>query len=251
MIKDFFRIILYQPLFNLLVFFAWLVPGHSIGWAIILLTFLVKLILWIPSRKSIEAPLQMREHQPEIKKIQERYKDDRTAQSQALMAFYKEKGINPLSGCLPLLIQLPVIFVLYRVFIDGLNSLRPELIYSFTPHLDSINALFFGIDLTKPDRFVLPLVAAILQYFQARHLQKLNPPTASNSNDPAAIMAKQSQYLFPIMTYFIAFTLPAGLALYWSANALFSVFQQVVVAKSFKPKEPTVQVTVRSKKKKK
>ncbi len=246
MVKEFFKTILYEPLFNLLVFFAWLVPGHSIGWAIILLTLLVKLILWVPSAKAIRSPLQMRQYQDEIKELQDRHKGDRAAQSQALMAFYKEKGINPLSGCLPLLIQLPVIFILYRVFIVGLGDFRPDLLYSFTPHLDAINTNFFGINLSNPDRFVLPIIAAGLQFLQSRHMMLLNPPS-KNSNDPAAAMQKQMIYIFPVMTYFIALSLPAGLALYWAANALFSVGQQEVLRRNFKPTKPNVTVKVRTK----
>jgi YidC/Oxa1 family membrane protein insertase len=248
MVKEFFKAILYTPLFNLLVFFAWLVPGHSIGWAIILLTILVKLILWVPSAKAIKSPIQMRQYQDEIRELQQRYKDDRAAQSQALMAFYKEKGSNPLSGCLPILIQLPVIFILYRVFIVGLGDLRTDLLYSFTPHLDSINTNFLGIDLSSPDRIVLPLVAAILQFAQSRHMMLLNPP-AKDSKDPAAAMQKQMMYMFPVMTYFIAFTLPAGLALYWATNAAFSIGQQEVLRRTYKPTKPDVKVTVRTKKK--
>lgn len=249
MVKEFFKTILYEPLFNLLVFFAWLVPGHSIGWAIILLTILVKLILWVPSAKAIRSPLQMRQYQDEIKEIQERYKTDRAAQSQAVMAFYKEKGINPLSGCLPILIQLPVIFILYRVFITGLSDLRPDLLYSFTPHLDTVNASFFGINLAEPDRIFMPIVAALLQFAQSRHMMQMNPPSKKAGNDPAAMMQKQMVYLFPVMTYIIALTLPAGLALYWATNAAISIGQQEVIRRNYKPAGSNVKVTVRSKKK--
>lgn len=250
-IKDFFKAILYQPLFNLLVFYAWLIPGHSIGWAIILLTLTVKLALWKLSAKAIQAPIQMRQYQDEIKEIQQRYKEDRAAQSQALMAFYKEKGINPLSGCLPLLLQLPVIFILYRVFMVGLHDTRPDLLYSFTPHMDTINVFFFGIDLSSPERFVLPLVAALAQFAQSKHMMLLSPPLAKGSKDPMVTMQKQMVFMFPVMTFFIAMSLPAGLALYWATNAIISVGQQEVIRRNFKSSKPKVNVTVRSKTKKK
>lgn len=249
MIKEFFKTILYEPLFNLLVFFAWLVPGHSIGWAIIMLTALVKVILWAPSIKGIRAPLQLRQYQPEIKALQEKHKNDRAAQSQALMAFYKEKGVSPFSGCLPLLIQLPVIFILYRVFITGITSLRPDLVYSFTPHLDSINTMFFGLDLSKPDRLILPIIAGAFQFLQAKHFQKISPPNTSDPKDPTSIIAKQSVFLFPVMTFFVAMSFPAGLALYWATSTLFQWLQQLYVAKTFVPATPKVSVQVRSKKK--
>ncbi len=245
--KEFFKIILYKPLFNLLVFFAWLVPGHSVGWAIILLTLLVRVVLWKTSVHALIAPMKMRQYQPELKAIQERHKDDRNAAATAQMAFYKEKGISPLSGCLPLLIQLPILIILYRVFIVGLNQIRPDLIYSFTPHLSTINPVFLGINLGHPDKlFILPALAAILQFVQAKHMQSLNP-AATSGNDPAAAMSKQMIYLLPAMTLFIAYRLPSGLALYWVTTTLFSLLQQLYVAKTFKP-APEAQLTVRTKK---
>lgn len=249
MVKEFFKTILYEPLYNLLIFFAWLVPGHSIGWAIILLTIVVKILLWVPSVKGIRAPLQMRVHQPELKKIQERYKDDRAMQSQALMAYYKEHGVNPLAGCLPLLIQLPVILILYNVFVAGLKDIRPDIIYSFTPHLDTINTHFLGLDLSKPDRIFLPLIIAALQFFQARHMQKINPPVSNDPKDPMVIISKQSVFLFPLMTYFFALSFPAGVSLYWGTSTLFQLLQQLYIQKTFVTPKPKVAVTVRSKKK--
>lgn len=245
--KEFIKAILYKPLFNLLVFFAYIVPGHSIGWAIIILTLLVRVLLWKPSAKTLLAPLQMREHRDDLQALQEKHKNDRTALAQAQIAFYKEKGINPLAGCLPLLIQLPIILILYRVFIVGINDIRPDLIYSFTPHLNTINSFFLGIDLAKADpTFILPILAAVAQYFQTRHMQAINPPMVGS--DPAAMMARQMILILPVMTFFIAYKLPAGLALYWVTTTLFSWAQQIYIAKSFKPTAKAT-VTVRSKKK--
>ncbi|MEK7548343.1 MAG: YidC/Oxa1 family membrane protein insertase, partial [Patescibacteria group bacterium] len=233
--RDFFTVILYQPLFNLLTFFSFLVPGHSIGWGIILLTIFIRLALWLPQNKALKAPLLMRQYADEIKAIQERFKDDRAAQSQAMLAFYREKGVNPLSGCLPLLIQLPILIVLYQVFIAGLHQTRQDLLYSFTPHQDSVNSLFLGIDLARPEPWILPITAALIQFFQSRQMMKMNPPTVRSKDDPMAMMNKQMLYLFPIMTLFISRTLPAGLALYWAASGLVSIIQQYLLVKTFRP----------------
>jgi len=243
--KDVIKAVLYKPLFNILMLFAFLVPGHSMGWAIILLTILVRIILWVPSVKSLQAPMKMRKHAPELKVIQERYKDDKQAQSQATMAFYKEQGINPFAGCLPMLIQLPIIFVLYKVFIVGLGTMRNDLLYSFTPHLETINSLLFGLDLSKPDRIFLPIITAALQFFQSRQAMQMNPP--ASGNDPASMMTKQMIYLFPAMTFFFALSLPAGVALYWSTTTVFSIFQQYWVMKTFKDNQSKVEVIVRKK----
>ncbi len=249
MVKEFFKAILYKPLFNLLVFFAWLVPGHSIGWAIILLTILVKVLLWRLATKALMAPLQMRAHQDELKEVQEKYKDDRAAQGQAVLAFYKQRGISPFSGCLPALIQLPVIYILYRVFIVGLNESRPDLIYSFTPHLETLNTHFFGLDLSKPEVWVLPLIAAVAQFVQSKHYAGLQGTSKAKTDDTTAMMNKQMIYLFPLMTFFFARSFPAGLAVYWITSTLFQLFQQYYIFKTFKLPTDKVTVTVRDKKK--
>lgn len=243
--KEFFKVILYQPLFNLLVFFAYLVPGHSVGWAIIMLTLLVRLVLWVPNAKAIKAPLLLRQYQPELNELQEKIKDPQE-RARAQMAFYKEKGINPLSGCLPLLIQLPVLLILYQVFITGLRDIRPDLLYSFTPHMDSINSHFLGIDLAKPDKIFLPLLAAVLQFFQVKFSQQ-TAPAPVNKNDPAAMMGKQMLYIFPAMTYFIGSTLPAGLSLYWATTTAVQAYQQYIITKNFKLPDKRVEVKVRKK----
>jgi YidC/Oxa1 family membrane protein insertase len=244
--KAFLKAILYTPLFNLLVFFSWLVPGHSVGWAIILLTILVRIILWVPNSKALKSQLYMRSHQDELKKLNDRYENPQE-RAQAQMAYYKEHGINPMAGCLPMLIQLPILIILYRVFITGIHDIRPDLLYSFTPHLNTVNAHFLWIDLVQKDRFFLPVIAALLQFAQTRYNQKLMP-VSTGKNDPASMMTKQMMYLFPAMTYFIGSTLPAGLSLYWATTTLFQIAQQAYTTKNFVAKSPKgVEVTVRKK----
>jgi YidC/Oxa1 family membrane protein insertase len=249
MIKDFFKIILYQPLFNLLVFFAWLVPGHSMGWAIIIMTLLLKTLMWKLQAKPLKSQLEMRAHQGEIKAIQEKFKEDRAAQSQAVMAYYKQHGINPLAGCLPLLIQLPILIVLYRVFMVGVSDLRPDLLYSFTPHLEVINPFFLGADLSKPDAWLWPLIAAGAQFLQSRTFLAFNPPapTAGGKSDPMVMMNKQMLYLFPVVTFFFARIVPSGLAVYWAVSAIFQTAQQIYIFRTYKVAQAAASVTVREK----
>lgn len=244
--KELLKTLLYTPLFNLLVFFSWLVPGHSVGWAIILLTIVVRIILWAPNSKALKSQLYMRSHQDELKKLSEKY-DNPQERAQAQMAYYKQHGINPMAGCLPMLIQLPILYILYLVFMAGLKDIRPDLLYSFTPHLDTVNAHFLGINLAGKDRFFLPVIAGLLQLVQTRYSQKLMPVSTAK-NDPSAMMTKQMTYLFPAMTYFIGSTLPAGLSLYWATTTLFQIGQQVYTTKHFiaKPSKG-VEITVRKK----
>lgn len=220
-IKYILKIILYKPLFNLLIFFVWIVPGHSVGWAIILLTLLVRIGLYPSSAKAIIAQQKMKELAPQMEKIKKEY-PNKTEQTRLLLELYKREGVNPASGCLPILIQMPILIVLYYVFISGLSTQRFDLLYSFTPRPETINTLFLGIDLAKPDRFFLPLVAALLQFFQSKQLT----PSLPARNDPGAMVSRQMTYLMPIMTYFIAISLPAALPLYWAVTTAFAVFQQ-------------------------
>jgi len=229
-IKSFLKLILYKPLFNALIFLVWLMPFHNVGLAIIILTIIIRLILLPSLLKATRQQKRMRDLQPEIAEIQKRYKDDRQKQSQELMAFYKRNKVNPIGSCLPLLIQLPILLILYYVFINGLNTARFDLLYPFTPRPESINTLFLGLDLAKPDRFILPLIAGVLQYFQSRQLmpQTKSDKGASGSTgqEMQAMIGKQMMYLMPVFTVIISGRLPAALPLYWSVTTLFMIAQQ-------------------------
>jgi len=222
-LKLILKLILYQPLFNALIFLVWLIPGHNVAWAIIVLTIIIRLILVPSSLKASRAQFRMRNLQPEIQKIQEKYKGDKQKQSQALMEFYKVNKINPLGSCLPLLIQFPILIVLYYVFINGLNTSRFDLLYSFMPRPEFINTMFLGLNLAQPDRWILPVIAGVLQYFQSRQLM---PLAKQGTQDTQAMIAKQMMYLMPLFTVIIAGRLPAALPLYWIITTIFGIAQQ-------------------------
>ena len=116
-----FNTFLYRPLFNVLILFYQYVPGHDFGLAVIILTILIKLIFYPLGIKAIKSQKELSGLQPKIKEIQEKYKDNKEQQTKEVMALYKKERINPFSGCLPLLIQLPVLLALYRVFWRGLT----------------------------------------------------------------------------------------------------------------------------------
>lgn len=223
-IKLVLKTILYRPLFNALIFLVWLIPGHNVAWAIIILTIIIRLLLLPSSLNATRQQKRMRDLQPEIQKLQAQYKDDKQAQSQALIKFYRENKISPLGSCLPLLIQLPILIVLYYVFLNGLGFERFDLLYSFTPRPDSINTVFLGIDLARPDRFILPIIAGILQYIQGRQTMPLTQP--AKGQEMQSMISKQMLYLLPVFTVFIAGRLPAALPLYWIITTAFAIGQQ-------------------------
>ncbi|TRZ54361.1 protein translocase component YidC [archaeon] len=234
-----FHQVIYQPIYNALILLYNLLPGHDLGVSIIVLTVIVRFILYPVAKKQIESQKKLQELQPEIKKLQEKYKGDKEKQGKALMAFYKEKKINPASGCLPLVIQIVFFIALYRAFIAGLNfSSGCHDLYSFVSCPEQIRSNFFGLlNLTKPS-FVLAVVAAAGQFVQTK---MMIPPASGSSSkgDFSNIMNQQMVYLGPLMTLFIGMKFPAGLAVYWIVNTLFAIGQQYLIMKKAKvPEQP-------------
>ena len=218
------KLILYQPLFNVLIFLIWLIPGHNVGWAIIILTVIVRLALLPSSLKATRQQKHMQDLQPHIQEIQTKYKDDKKKLSEELMAFYRRNKVNPLGSCLPLLIQLPILIVLYYVFINGLSTDHFSLVYNHWPRPEFIRTFFLGIDLAKPDKFILPIIAGALQFYQAWQITPKNKPQPGQ--EMQSMISKQMLYLMPIFTVFIAGRFPAALPLYWIITTLFSIGQQ-------------------------
>ena len=231
MIDIIFHEVLYRPLLNSLIFIYEFIPGHDLGIAIIILTILIKVILLPLSRKSIESQKALSKLQPEIKKIQAKYKNDKEKQARAIMEFYKQNKINPASGCLPLLIQLPILIALYKVFLSGLNSKVVADLYSFMPQIEHINPMFLGrVDLSERS-IPLAVIAGGLQYVQTKMITAKQAQGKDKKSDFASIMNQQMLYMMPIMTAIIALNFPAGLPLYWIVVTLFTISQQYFIMK--------------------
>ncbi|MBU6389878.1 membrane protein insertase YidC, partial [Patescibacteria group bacterium] len=230
---------LLYPFLNILTFFSWLIPGHNIALSITALTLLVRFILILPSKRAAQAQRKMAQLQPLIEELKTEYGDDKQGLAAAQMELYKKNNASPFGACLPLLIQIPLLLILYRTIYLGLTPNNPH-IYSFVPRPDHIGTTLFGIDLLKPDIFylggigipaILPWLAAIVQYLQVR---LTTAPTATTAKvaegqfDPQAIQ-KQTALIIPIFTLVIARNFPAGVVVYWIVNTGFSVVQQYFV----------------------
>lgn len=229
-----FHEILYRPLFNLLVGLYNVIPGHDLGLAIVALTFLIR-ALFIPlSIKSLLSQRAMSQIQPKLQDLQAKHKEDKQALAQATMALYKEHKVNPLSGCLPILIQLPVIWSLYRVFINGVNEGTIKNLYSFVDNPGAIAQIGFGfLDLAAKNP-ALAITAGVLQAIQAWLTVRLQKTNGQNVKDnPALKMTQQMMYFFPIMITVISWSLPAGLVLYWVATTAFSIFEQLYIRRRY------------------
>lgn len=230
-----FHTFLYQPLFNVLIVLYQTVSFYDFGIAIIILTALIRFLLYPISQKGIRSQKEMFAIQPQIKKIQEEYKDNKEEQMKRVMALYKEKKVNPFSGCLPILIQLPVLIALYWVFIAGFTEGSLSNLYSFIHNPGSINHVFLGfIDIAKKQNVVLAVLAGILQFWQSKMVldqQTKGQTKKSAQGDFSSAMSKQMTYMMPVMTVLISYSLQAGLALYWITTTLFSIMQQWIVFK--------------------
>ncbi|MCX6797635.1 MAG: YidC/Oxa1 family membrane protein insertase [Candidatus Falkowbacteria bacterium] len=234
-----FTIIFYQPILSLLIFLYNTVSFHDIGIAIILLTIIIRLILWPLSRKSIKSQRELQELQPKLEELKKKI-TNREEQARATMALYKEHKINPFSSCLPLLIQLPFLIAVYQVFRDGLGN-RLNLVYPFIYKPEFINTVSFGfLDLAKSN-LPLAVLAGLAQFWQGKMMfaknKKLNKGADAivvKDESMTTIMNKQMIYMMPVLTIFIGATLPGGLTLYWLVITLLTALQQFIVLKSFK-----------------
>ncbi len=223
----------YQPIYNGLVFLIGAVPGGNVGVAIVLLTLGVRGILLPLSHKSVVSQAKMRAIAPHVEKVKEKHKDNKQEQARKIMELYKEHGINPFSGCLLVLIQLPVIFALYFVFFKGLPEIKPEALYSFIASPVPMSMMFLGI-LLSGKSFILALLAAITQYYQI----KLSiPPMApaekgakpSFKDDFARSFNLQIRYILPVIVFGVSYSISAAVALYWTTSNLFSIGHELYV----------------------
>jgi YidC/Oxa1 family membrane protein insertase len=230
-----FQVIFYNPLFNTLIFIYNTIAFQDLGLAIIFLTLSIRIIFLPLFYKSAKNQILMQRLQPELNKIQHDHKDNKEKQAQAMMDLYKKHNINPLSGFLMLLIQLPVLIAIYRVFLRGFS---PEVfagLYSFISKPIELHTSLLGlIDLQKPSILMVSL-SAIAQYLQGY----LSLPKAVQGKIPSAAEAitKQMVYLGPVLTVVILVNLPAAIGLYWLVTSVFSIAQQIYINKTLNIKE--------------
>ncbi len=247
------------PIVNVLValykLFEWLhIPG-PLGFAVIALTILIRLLLYPLMAAQMKSAKKMASLKPHLDALNAKHKDDKKALQQAQLDLYKQHGINPAAGCLPLLIQLPVLIALYNVFYQVLQNGNMEklisdlnhVVYTASFKLTALDLSFFGVNLgIKPSEWqthgwwllAIPVITAALQWWQSKLML---PPVApkppvdakalAGKEDTAAEMQKQMAMITPIMFGMFAYQFPLGLALYWNVFGLFGIMQQIQVNK--------------------
>jgi YidC/Oxa1 family membrane protein insertase len=273
-IKSLWATLLVNPIINLLValyklFEYFHIPG-PLGFAVIGLTLIIRLILYPLMNAQLRSAKKMAKIKPHMDLLSTKHKDDKQALQQAQLALYKEHGVNPAAGCLPLLIQMPVLIALYGVFNQVLNNGNlhkvieeiNHVVYSQALKMTQLDLNFFGINLgIKPAQFqthgylllLVPIITAALQYWQTKLmmpipakvsegtpavLKPINKKTKELAKieekpkeDMAADMQKQMAIITPLMFGYFALQFPLGLALYWNVFGLFGIIQQIAINK--------------------
>ena len=260
--------LLIWPITNLLVAFykvcEWLHLPGPLGFAIILLTISIRFLLYPLMNAQLKSAKKMSDLKPHLDELHARHKDNKQALQQAQLALYKEHGVNPAAGCLPTLVQFPVLIALYNVFYQILGSTNIEafiadlnrILYAPFLHVTNLDFSFLGVNLAiKPAEYQkygwwllsVPLITALLQWYQSKlmlpnsqsiikkeetqSLPSDGKPPVVEKKDDMADMQKQMVLIMPVMFGFFALQFPLGLALYWNVFGLFGIIQQLQINK--------------------
>lgn len=230
--------ILIQPLLNLLILIYGVLPGHDFGIAIILMTILIRLALWPLASKQLRSQKKLQALQPEITALRKKAKGDKQKENQLLMELYKEKEINPFSACLPVLLQFPFLIAMYFVFNQAIHNIDKTIANLYVPvrNLPWIQQIIAHPSLFKPTllglvsmaapSIALAIIAGITQFIQVK---MISPKSADTKGDAQAQTTAMMNYIFPVVTVFIAWRLAAALPLYWIVTNLVTIFQQKLI----------------------
>ena len=226
---------IFTDLFTTVLTYLTQITGN-LGLAIIVLTIVIRLILTPISVIGLKMTKKMQLAQPELEKLQAKYKNDPKKLQQSQMELYKKMGINPVAGCLPQLVQIGVLIVLYQAFIQFLNQ----------PATDSLNVMFLGINMTEPSPwYIWPLLAGLTQFLlslmsvakPSQNEVKLSKKINSKEEKPSSFSSSltsslqtQMVFVFPVITFVISLNFPSGLVLYWVVSTLISMIQQYYVS---------------------
>lgn len=218
-----------QPLYNLLVF-LYSILGRDLGLAIIVLTLIIRMVLAPLSKKALKGQVALQELQPKLKELQQRHRGNREALARATMQLYAENKVNPLSSCLPTLIQLPFLLGIYGALSAAFAGGSFELLYPFVVHPGELREMTLGFLRLGAPSIPLAVIAGASQYWVTKMLIAKRPPpiakVGGKDEDMMAMVNKQMIVMMPIMTVVIGATLPAGLTLYWFVTTIFQGIQQ-------------------------
>lgn len=248
-----FFTLLYQPFYNLLVLLYDLLPWGGVGLSIILMTVLVKTAVFPLTFKSMKSQKDMQEIQPKIAEIKLKYKDNQEQMAKELMAVYKNHKVNPFASCLPLILQLVIFITLYRALAAGVQTVNGDVLYAFVHNPGVMAHVFLGMDLAKVS-IPLAILAAVMQFFQARQMVTTRPPAVARKDsgaldeDVTASMNKMMLYMLPIMMLVLGVTtLPGGNTLYIFVSTLLTYVLYAVFITPAKSKDNQTVIDVSAK----
>lgn len=273
---ELFNTLLVNPILNLLVLIYQLLSGigigNTLGFSIILMTVVIRFLLYPLFNSQMKASHKMQKMNPHISKLREKHKGDAKRIQEETMKLYKEHGINPLMGCLPVLLQMPIIFGLYSVIQEStkantqevLNHINKVVYFDWLKLTQPWSTDFFGIPLSQsPSQLMntlivvavaVPVLTALFQFIQSKMMYPASetvPVLKKDSSkkkktdtqeDFAKVFQTQSMYIFPVMIGFFSFTFPVGLSLYWNTFTIFAILQQYKIS-GFGGLEPWIQQT--------
>ncbi len=228
----------FDPVYNTLVFFIDILPKGDVGLAIIATVVVVKLVLLPLSIKAAKTQKILREIEPKLKEIKEKFKDNREEQARAMMAIYHEAGMNPFASIMVFFIQIPIVIALYLAVSKGggvaLPAINTDLLYSFIAAPISVTMNFLGmIDITGKS-LLLAFLAAVTQFFQIKlalpPLLPRDPNAAPDLKDDfMRNMQLQMRYVMPVLIFFAAYFISAAIALYFFVSNIAGILQELYV----------------------
>lgn len=230
--KSLWRNLIYTPLLNAMVAILAYTPGHSLALGIILLTLIIRTLLLIPSQKAMKAQKRMQEMQPKIEELKLKYAHDQARLSQETMLLWKTHKVNPLSSCLPMLIQFPILIALYYSINGGLSVDRHVLLYPFLSgfSLSEVNPNFLGFNLFERSMIVFPVLTGGLQFLQMQLMTAKTKKTgATKVPDEMQAANNVMKYMMPTMIAIFSSQLAAAVGLYWAVSTSYGIVQQLVV----------------------
>jgi YidC/Oxa1 family membrane protein insertase len=234
-VSSFYHTFFFDPLYNALILLFRVIPWADAGIIVVILTILVRLVLFPLSRKAVITQVKMAEINPELEEIKEKYKDKPEDQARKTLALYKERGVNPFSGILVIIIQIPIILALYQIFLH-FPKVEPALLYSFIHAPEHINTTFLGLIDISGKSILIALLAAISTFVQLKvSTQGQQAPKGNSFGDNLTRnMQSQMKYLFPVLVFFISYRISGVIALYWLTTNLFSAAQELFVRRNIR-----------------
>jgi YidC/Oxa1 family membrane protein insertase len=225
--------LLHRPIVNALAIIYNIIPGHDFGLTIIILTIIIKIILYPIAKKGIRYQQIMLKIQPEIKAIEKKI-TNKEEQVKAMMAVYKKYKINPFFSILTAFIQIPILIALYRVIMQGVNIFNSNGLYGFVPRPEVFNPFLLNlVDLSKKHNIYLAVAIGVATFIQTKMMMNKKNTQPTNS-DFASALNFQMTYFMPIVVGYFSYVFPSALALYWLTSTLFTIGQQYLTKKEDK-----------------